>query len=95
MADIWVPGDFTKDKNRRVLVCFTCEATFELDEVGKYERHVDACARRNEDQIEAELDAGSIARKLPSMYGKDVPDPEYERWYKRNAKAILEYRLKP
>lgn len=89
VADIWVPPSFTKDKDREVLVCFVCDATFEMDQQERFERHVAACSDANEDQIERELDESNPARIMPEVFGPEAGDVEFERWMKANAKDVL------
>lgn len=95
MTEIWVPPSFTKDKGREVLACLTCGAEFERDHVGDFTRHVEACARRNENELDEALNEAILARKAPALFGPEAGDVELERWFKENAQAILEYRLKP
>ena len=95
MTEIWVPKDFTADKDRRVLKCLVCEAIFEEDQIAGFTRHVSGCAKRNDRQIEEELNSVSLARQHPDLFGPESGDVELEKWFKENREAILEYRLKP
>lgn len=95
MTDIWVPNGFTKDEGREVLACLVCGAEFETDHIGDFTRHVAGCAKRNETEIDEQLNEAILARKMPGLFGPEAGDVELERWFKEHRDEILEYRLKP
>jgi hypothetical protein len=60
--ELWIPDTARRELGldappRRVRLCTVCGTRFPLEQTQQWGRHVTACARRNEDAIEAELDA--------------------------------------
>lgn len=95
MADIWLPAGFSRDKDREVLACLLCDARFEMEQQDLFERHVAKCSEQNEDQIDEEISEVSLARQLPTMFGPEAGDVEFERWMKDHAEDVLLGKLKP
>lgn len=67
-----------------------CNHPFFEDEERVYVQHVCACSERHE----AESRAESMREKMPGFFGPLAGDAEYENWVRRNARAILEGRVK-
>lgn len=78
-----------RPKPRQGWACLTCGEWFEKDAHRAFEVHVKACAAVNE-HIERDLSP----RNRLGIFGGLPNDAEYENWVKRNARAIIEKRVK-
>jgi hypothetical protein len=80
-----------REKPRQGWACLTCGAWFEKDRHREFERHSISCAAVNE-----HIERDRSPRNVLGIFGgsKVGLDSEFERWVKRNARAIIEKRVR-
>lgn len=80
LSGLWLPPSAT-DPPEKVYRCKTpgCGATFRESERGKWQRHVIACDRKNEDIAQAEL----AALDASSFTSVKHSDEEQLSWWRR------------